>query len=419
MGFGYLCLVLGAFLCVVPWPTVGAKFGLGFGLMTLALFFILAFLRNEDDPFLRRVGQLVLGFAGAALAGNGLLGGNVHVNYLVPYGLLTAVLGLAYLASFVASVGISEDLGYNTALAMTAVGAAIFLVALFRVVLAARPVEYMVPAGVLLMMLGVAFAVTGYALFSDRPLVVLTRRELGAYFYSPMAYIILFVSVLAYGFEYFDYTFQLLNARGAIFEPILVPYVIQLWPVIFIVLAVPALTMRLLTEERRTGTLEVLMTVPVDEVSVALSKFLAAFLMFLLMWVPFGLFLVYLRIDGGTAFDYRPVLSFAAALLVTGAGFVSMGVFFSSLTRNQIASFLLTAVGMIFLTLVSVFHFNLRRSEGDPSAWMVVLRHASYLDIWLISLQGKLVLRNLLFFGSLTVLWLFLTVKVLEARKWL
>jgi ABC-2 type transport system permease protein len=422
MGFGYLCLAGGALLCVLPWTKVGDKFGLGFALMTLALFFILAFLRNEDDPLLRRVGQYVLGGAGAALAATGLIGGNVHVNFLVPYGLLVAVLGLAYLASFIVSLGISEDTAYRTAIGLAVTGGVVFLVALIRVVVAPRPVEYMVPAGVLLMILGVAYAVTGFGLFSDRPLVVLTRRELGAFFYSPMAYIVLFACVVAYGISYFYYTAQLLNAERSlepVFEPILVPYVIALTPVIFVILVVPALTMRLLSEERRSGTLEVLMTVPVGEVSVTLSKFLAAFLLFLLTWVPFGLFLVYLRIDGGTPFDYRPLLSFFASLLVTGAGFISMGVFFSSLTRNQIASFLLTAVGMLALTLVFVIHHMLRRFQGDNSAWVVVLSHVSFLDIWDVSLQGKLILRNLLFFASMTVVWLFLTVKVLEARKWL
>jgi ABC-type transport system involved in multi-copper enzyme maturation permease subunit len=419
MAFGYLCLMAGAFLCLVPWQKVGDKFGLGFALMTLALFFILAFLRNEEDRFQRRVGQGVLGVAGAALAAAGLIGGNVHVNFLIPYGLLAAALGLVYLASFVASRGISDDLAYRAALGMTIAGAVIFLVALVRVFIAAHPIEYLVPAGILLLLLGVAYTVTGYSLFSDRPLVVLTRRELGAFFYSPMAYIILFVSVIAYGYAYFSFTLRLVSSDRGILEPILLPYVIALFPVVFVMLVVPALTMRLLSEERRTGTLEVMLTVPVTEVQVTLSKFLAAFLVFLVTWIPFGLFLVYLRVDGGQPFDYRPLLSFFTALCVTGASFISMGIFFSSLTRSQIGSFLFTAVGMLFMTLVFIAEDFLRAIQMDQSAWMTVLTHVSYLDAWHMTLQGKLVLRNLLFFASMTVLWLFLSVKVLEARKWL
>jgi hypothetical protein len=74
---------------------------------------------------------------------------------------------------------------------------------------------------------------------------------------------------------------------------------------------------------------------------------------------------------------------------------------------------------MLFLTLVFVFNRNQGTIQGRNSPWVVVLTHMSYLDVWVNTLQGKLILRNLLFFASLSVLWLFLTVKVLEARKWL
>ncbi len=418
MVFGYLCLVVGAFLCVVPWSKVGDKFGLGFGLMTLALFFLLAFLRNEDDPYLRRLGQYVLGAAGAVLAAVGLLGGNVHIDFLVPYGLTLALLGLVYLASFVTVRGISDDLAYRTAVGMTLAGVVVFLVALGRVLFADRPIDYLVPAGILLLVLGLGYAAVGYCLFSDRPLAVLTRRELGAFFYSPMAYIVLVACVLGYWLAYFMYMMEVVSGRTPLFEPFVRGFVLQWPPVIFTLCIVPVLTMRLLSEERRSGTLEVLLTVPVNEVAVALSKFLAAFVMFLLTWVPLGLFLVYLRLDTGKEFDYRPLLSFLIGLCVTGAGFVSMGVFFSSLTRNQIASGALTLVGMVFLTLLFIVNLVVQSKLGPESAWTVFLGHISYLDIWINTLDGKLQPRYLLFFATLTVLWLFLTVKVLEARRW-
>jgi ABC-type transport system involved in multi-copper enzyme maturation permease subunit len=421
MGFGYLALVVGGpLLCLIPYPnSVGDQFGFGVLSLTLGLLFLLAFLRNETDPWLRQLATYVLGGAGAIMAVAAFLGGNVSVDFLLPYGALLGVLGLIYLTSFINLRGTSDDRAYYTAVALALLGALVIVVALVRTFVAARPVAFLVPSGVLLVVLGLAYLAVGYSLFSDRPFVVLTRRELGAFFFSPMAYILLLVCVVAYGIAYFVWTIQLLNAQGGVSEPILRPFVIALTPVIFLVLVVPALTMRLLSEERRTGTFEVLMTVPVGEVVVALSKFTAAFLMFLVTWVPFGLFLIYLRIDGGSPFDYRPLLSFFVALCVTGAAFVAMGVFFSSLTRNQIASFLLTAAGMLALTLVYPVNWMLKRLLGDSTAWSTVLTHASYLDLWDSTLDGRLVLRNLLFFASLAIVWLFLTVKVLEARKWL
>ena len=188
--------------------------------------------------------------------------------------------------------------------------------------------------------------------------------------------------------------------------------------VLFTICIVPVITMRLMSEEKRTGTLEVLLTAPVGETSVALSKFVAAFLFFLATWVPFGLLLLALRIEGGKPFDYRPLLSFFVGLCFTGAGFVSMGLFFSSLTRNQIISGILTLVGMVALTLIFLFNMMLQRLKGPDTPWATVLTHISYLDIWVDTTDGKLVPRLLLFYFSMTIAWLFLTVKVLEARRW-
>src|SRR5690606_34272459 len=126
--------------------------------------------------------------------------------------------------------------------------------------------------------------------------------------------------------------------QGGVLEPIVQYYLFSLVPVLVNLFVPPILTMKLLSEERSTGTLEVLMTAPVDEPTVVLSKFLAGFLLFLTVWVPFGLYLLAIPIAGGNYFDYQPLISFSLALAVSGAGFIAVGLFFSSLTRNQIVS---------------------------------------------------------------------------------
>jgi ABC-2 type transport system permease protein len=175
--------------------------------------------------------------------------------------------------------------------------------------------------------------------------------------------------------------------------------------------------MRLLSEENRTGTLEVLLTAPVTETTVVLGKFLAALVMYLLVWVPFGLFLVALYLGTRTAFDYRPLLAFLLTLVVTGAGFVAMGLFFSSVTRNQIASGVMTFVVMFGLLFAYIAKSQFFRGEPN-SLWVPVLTHISYLDAWSAALEGKIQPNLLLFYLSLAVLGLFATVKVLESRKW-
>src|SRR4051794_25214311 len=101
-----------------------------------------------------------------------------------------------------------------------------------------------------------------------------------------------------------------MSRRGGIPEPIVQYYLFALIPVIAQTFLIPALTMRLLAEEKRTGSLEVLLTAPVTETAVVLSKFVATWLFYLLTWVPAALFLIPLRMELGTEFDYKPLLSF-------------------------------------------------------------------------------------------------------------
>jgi ABC-2 type transport system permease protein len=210
---------------------------------------------------------------------------------------------------------------------------------------------------------------------------------------------------------------NMLNRDVPWIEPIVRNFILQ-WPnVIATVVVVPVLTMRLLSEEKRSGTLEVLLTAPVDEPAVVVSKFLAAWMMYLVMWLPFALFLIYFRIGGGAPFDYHPMFSFTVGLAATGAAFVSMGVFFSSLTRSQIASGLLSVVGMLGLTVIYILG-DMLGDLAPSSNWVKVLKHMSYIDVWLDTLRGRLLPLQILFFLSLAVVWLFLSVKVLEARKW-
>jgi ABC-type transport system involved in multi-copper enzyme maturation permease subunit len=419
MVFAYLLQVAGAFLMVLPYPNQsGDLFGPGLLLVTLGLFFLLGFLRNEDDPWLRNLAQWVLGGFGAVMAVVGLFGGNLTVAFMVPYGLMLSIVGLVYLIAFITSRGIGDDTAYNAGLGLGAAGALVFFVAFGRTVFAADSIAFLVPSGALLMLLGFLYVAAALCLCSDWTLAVLTRRELGSFFYSPMAYFVLFACVLAYGWSYFEQVARLTSARGAIFEPIVRGFIWQLMPVLFVMCAVPVLTMRVLAEERRSGTLEVLLTSPVTETAVVLSKFLAAMAVFLLTWLPLGWYLVFLRMDTGRPFDYRPLLSFFMMLAFTGAAFVSMGVFFSSITRNQIVSGVLTLVGMVGATGVLMAQGLVSEDVTGTNPWTTVLKHVSYLDAWYETLGGALQPTYMIFFGSLTVLWLFLAVKALEARKW-
>lgn len=282
------------------------------------------------------------------------------------------------------------------------------------------PPPFLIPAGLILIGVGLVYLGVSVAICSDNVFVALTRRELAAYFLSPIGYLVLGGMVLVHGISYGDFVDGLSAAArrtgGAIQEPIVSRYFYGLLPVIALVLMVPALTMRLIAEERRTGSLEVLLTAPVNETPVVLSKFLATWLFFMACWVPAGLFLVALRIEAGP-FDYRPLLSFYAALAAQGLAFVGMGLFFSALTRDQIVAAVLTLVGMLFFILCYIVREG-QETVTLTAALQTALGRLSFIHMWGESLAGQLPLRDVLLFVSVGGLFVFLAVKVLEMRKW-
>jgi ABC-type transport system involved in multi-copper enzyme maturation permease subunit len=425
----FLLLGAGVLLRLIPYDGhVGGLFlRFGYPCLLLSLFFLMPFIRNETEPRLHGLAVRVLGLAGLVMLAVGFFGSSYSADYLIGEGLLLLVLGLFYLWAFVGVQGVSSDWGYWSGLGIGAAGLLMFLIALGRSVLpdllykwnwvSEPPAGYLMPNGLVMMAVGLVYVLVAAGLCLDNRLVVLTRRELSAYFYSPIAYIVLFGITVIGWFMFWDFVRDLevrMEVNQPVFEPIIGRYIFGLFPVICVIFIVPVLTMRLLSEEQRNGTLEVLLTAPVDETSVVLSKFFAALIFFLIAWVPWGLFLVALRVLGGQAFDYRPFLSFAIVLLFTGSGFLSMGLFFSSLTRNQIASAILTFMCMIALTAVLFIKGNLE----PGSYWNEVLNYISYVDLWWNSVSGTFAPRYLLFHLSACIFWLFLTVKVLESRKW-
>jgi ABC-2 type transport system permease protein len=430
--FGFLLLAAGVVLSLVRFhEEAGGLFWLGFLCLSGALLFILAAVRNETEETWRNRVTAGLGAAGGIMALTGFIGAIIwQGDFLLPHGLLLALLGLGYLLAFVGVRGSSDDWSYRAGLGIGVVGAVVFLVALGWSALPpllfswhwikSPPQPYLVPTGFILMCLGLLYAAVGVGICSDKPLVVLTRRELASFFYSPIAYVV-FMGLTCVAWVFFLlFLGQVVRAmqRGfPLVEPIVRDYFYDFGPVVCIIFIVPVLTMRLLSEEKRTGTLEVLLTVPVNETVVVLSKFLASLVFLLLTWLPWGLFLWALRVEGGQSFDYRPLLSFLIALAFTGAGFLGMGLFFSSLTGNQIVSAVLTFLGMIFFTGLAFMSWIVGRNSPN-SAWIPVLEHVSYVEFWSKSLDGQLNPRFLAFHLSAAILWLFLTIKVLEARRW-
>jgi ABC-2 type transport system permease protein len=443
--FSAVLLLLGLYFCMAPRSFTGpddkpvlrwgAWLAWGVPSLLLGLLFQFSFQRNEDDRRLLNLGQFSLGGAGALLgvfgmalalfagerlldmlglgAKAGLAPGTPQL-YFLTYVSTLAICGLVLLLSFVAVRGVEEDLAYYTALGTGGVGLLVLLIALGRTLFATGGAMYFVNFGLVLMAISFAYAVTGATLALDWPFFVLFRRDLAAFFVSPLSYVALFAFGIFAWFSYVSFLGYVL--AGSQREPVVMLYIFAILPVFVLQFLAPAITMRLLSEEARTGTLEVMFTSPVDEVSVVMAKFCAGMVTFLAAWAPFGLILLAIPLAGAKDFfDYRPLVSFAIVLVVTGAAFISVGLMFSSFSSDQIVSLLLSLGGMLAFTFV---FFARMVIPGKYVAVREVLQHMSYLHVWQEALLGKIILRHLVFFLSITVLSLFISVKVLESRKW-
>jgi ABC-2 type transport system permease protein len=426
-----LWLVLGLVLLVCNFANVGwaAPYFLpALGALLLALLFGLSFLRNEAEVEWRTLALNGVLLLGAAMVLTAFIASFVFADFLLPRGLLLALLGLVYLWAFIVYQGTDKEVRYRVGLGVAAVGAFVLLLTLVLayIVPLVRPSlgpvgRFMLPNGVLLCGLGLLYVLFFVVTWAETRVVVMARRELASFFYSPIAYIVLLAFTLI---GVWDLLWFLGNAiqlepmqRAQLFEPVVRYYLFGLFPVFAIIIIVPVLTMRLLSEERRTGTLEQMLTIPVDEWSIVVSKFLGTLVFFLLLWVPWLVFLLAVRVEGREPFQLAPVLSFLIALVCMGANFVGMGLFFSSLTRNQIIGAVLTCAGM-FAWLFTYFGANQLRDSSPNSPWIAVLTHMSFVDLWFNSTEGRLQPEYLIFQLTAAFLWLFLTVKVLEARRW-
>ncbi len=251
-----------------------------------------------------------------------------------------------------------------------------------------------------------------------RHVPTLLRRELGAYFLSPMAFLILLAFQAIAWLNFWELVDGLSgHQRGlsSLSDP-MNTYISGSTPFwIAVLVAVPALTMRLLAEERRSGTIETLLTVPVTETEVVLAKWLAGLAMFWTLLVPFALYLPFLYYQADFHFDLGPVASLAVGLTTMGMMFVAIGVFFSALTRNQIIAAIWTFVILFMLVLLTLLAFLYASSTqarwADAARFVAVMYQVQTLG------TGRLDLRFLALHLSVCAFVLFLTVKVLQARR--
>ncbi|MEZ6142524.1 MAG: ABC transporter permease [Zavarzinella sp.] len=376
----------------------------------LGLLFLVIYCRNEQDADSRKNGLMMLGGSGMILFLVAVFGSHFRPAYSLGFGLPLGLLGVGYLAAFLVQSGEDTKLGYRGAWFVTLLGLATMSSAMLRAIIP-HTLPFFVPAGMLVLGIGLLAALVGLFMASDLQVVVLARRELLTYFYSPIAYAVLLLMAVIGWLAFYLFAQQLFQEVP---EPIVMYYLGDYFGVVPVLFIIPAITMRLISEEKRTGTFDMMMSAPVKEWNVVLSKLFASFIFFMLTMSIYAIYLVALVAETGTAFEFRTLLSFYLAVAVTGLAFLSLGLFLSSLTNNQMVAAVLTFGAMLFLFAI----FFLERLVPPTSPFKNVFLHTSYVHFWWSSLRGHLHVRDLLIQLTLAGFWTFLSVRVLEARRW-
>jgi len=232
----------------------------------------------------------------------------------------------------------------------------------------------------------------------------LLQRELGAYFLSPIAYVVaatfLFTCGLAFGLGTFT------SGGTSSLQPLLDP-----WIIMILLFVLPMLTMRLLSEELRSGTIETLMTAPVSDTEVVLGKYCGAMVFYVILLAALLLYPIILAVYGKV--DIPLLLCNYLGLLLLGALFTAVGLFFSAMSKHEVIAVLLGLTLLTFMTFA--FDGLARLLEGWPRT---LLQQLSIRTHFMDFVRGLVTVNHLVFFLSMTALFLFLTVKLLESRRW-
>ncbi len=248
----------------------------------------------------------------------------------------------------------------------------------------------------------------------------ITRKELKSYFSSPIAYAIIAVFLVLVGFFFYSliwwfnsqsmqmaqnpYYYQQININQMVFSPLF--HNIS----IILLLVLPILTMRLFSEEKKIGTDELLYTSPITINQIILGKYLASLIVLALMLALTGILSLFTFFYGNP--EVVPLLDGYLGLFLIGAAFIAVGIFFSSLTENQIVSAVLTFGALLLFWILSW------ASYSAGGMWKDVLNYLSFFQHFDNMTQGILDTTDVVYYASFAFFGLFLTHSVIQSRRW-
>lgn len=241
-----------------------------------------------------------------------------------------------------------------------------------------------------------------------RNIWTIAKRELRQYFNSPIAYAVMFLVMLVQGLIFYvNYYFSSMQQYVPDIRMVLAPMV-----TIFL-FTTPAITMRLLADEQKSGTLEVLMTKPIRDWELIVGKWLGAFLFYLLIIVFTWVYPLILSFMVKPGLDLGLVLAGYLGIILMVAAFIAVGVFASSLFSNQIAVFF-TTLGILLLFYLIEYPGQAFGGVAGSVMQYLGLQGHYYNSFY----NGVIEVKDLIYYLSMTIFALFLGSASIESRRW-
>ncbi len=240
----------------------------------------------------------------------------------------------------------------------------------------------------------------------------LWQREASSNFRTSIAYVVGVLFLLTTGFSFWMVSAHL--AQGAVEGELTSLLFGSPWFWLAMLIVTPLLTMRLFAEERRSGTFEVLMSAPVTETEVVLAKFAGAFSSFLLLWIPTLAYVAILRRCGGQLpeLDWGAVAAGYLGTALIGAFFLAVGLLGSMLTRHQVVAAMvcLAALGLLLTAGLLPFYVHSGPIQRFARVVSAPLHMADFA-------AGVVDSRTIVWYLGATILLLFISIRILEARR--
>lgn len=241
-------------------------------------------------------------------------------------------------------------------------------------------------------------------------ILAIIKKELTQFFFSPIAYLIISCFILINSFLFYIILTALSKALSPPINPLNLIYGGTFFFWLINLVMVPAMTMRMGSEEKKIGTIETFLTAPISELHFVIGKFLAAFLNYVIIWLTSLIYVLVL--SAYTKIDYGPIITSFIGVFLIGLFFTSIGIWSTMIAKNQIIAAILSFSVMTLIISMTFFSFIVPADKKE------VINYIDLLYIMENFSKGMIDTKAVIYLISSTLLFIALTLKVVEARRW-